>query len=203
MKRQLSLSGLGFALVLALAGCGGGGGSPDARAAANDADVQFASMMIPHHEQAVEMSETVLAKDGVDPEVTDLAVRIKEAQGPEIETMSGWLEAWGEPGGGGDGGHGSGHGSEDSAENSSGDGGGDAGEGMMSGEQMDALAAAGSDDASRMFLESMIEHHEGAVDMAKQELEAGANPDAKELAASIVQAQESEIKEMEALRAGL
>jgi len=190
MKRQLSLSGLGLTLALALAGCGGGAGS--AGAAANDADVRFASMMIPHHEQAVEMSETILAKDGMDPEVADLAVRIKEAQGPEIETMSGWLDAWGEPEAGG---HGSGHGS----------GGGDdaAGGGMMSGEQMDDLAAAEGDEASRLFLDSMIEHHEGAVDMAKQELDAGAHADAKELAASIVQAQESEIKEMQALLAGL
>jgi uncharacterized protein (DUF305 family) len=106
--------------------------------------------------------------------------------------MSGWLDAWGEPEAGG---HGSGHGS----------GGGDdaAGGGMMSGEQMDDLAAAEGDEASRLFLDSMIEHHEGAVDMAKQELDAGAHADAKELAASIVQAQESEIKEMQALLAGL
>jgi uncharacterized protein (DUF305 family) len=199
MKRQLSLSGPGLALVLALAGCGGEAGSPDAGAAANDADVQFVSMMIPHHEQAVEMSGTLLAKDGIDPEVTDLAGRIEAAQGPEIETMSGWLDAWGEPEAGG-GGHGSGHGSEHGS-----GGGADAagGDGMMSGEQMDDLAAAEGDEASRMFLDAMIEHHEGAVDMAKQELDAGAHADAKELAASIVQAQEAEIKEMEALLAGL
>ncbi|MBT9405158.1 DUF305 domain-containing protein, partial [Salmonella enterica subsp. enterica serovar Typhimurium] len=62
---------------------------------ANEADAMFASMMIVHHEQAVEMSDIVLAKDDVDPRVADLAERIKAAQGPEIEQMQGWLDDWG------------------------------------------------------------------------------------------------------------
>lgn len=56
-----------------------------------DADVMFASMMIGHHQQAVDMSDLVLVKDGVDPRVVDLAQRIKAAQAPEIEKMQGWL----------------------------------------------------------------------------------------------------------------
>ncbi len=227
MKRQLSLAGLGLALILALAGCGGppdaggeGGSSasapapsePGAGSAPNEADRNFASMMIPHHEQAVAMSETMLAKDGIHPDVTDLAVRIRQAQGPEIETMSGWLGDWdaaGEADGGHDAGHDpehdpkhdSGHGDPSEGESRSASGG--SGTGMMSGDQMEDLAAAGGDEASRLFLDSMIEHHEGAVEMAEQELDAGSHPGAKELAASIVQAQESEIKEMEALLADL
>ncbi|MFP5315825.1 MAG: DUF305 domain-containing protein, partial [Actinomycetes bacterium] len=109
MKRYLSLSALGVAAVVSLAGCGAGAesqpgssGSSDSStsqesAAHNDADVMFAQMMIPHHQQAVEMSDIVLAKEGVSPEVMDLATRIKDAQAPEIQTMTGWLEAWGEP----------------------------------------------------------------------------------------------------------
>ena len=73
------------------------GASDEAMAEHNDADVMFAQMMIPHHRQAVEMSEMILTKDGIDPQVTELATTIKDAQGPEIETMTGWLEAWGEP----------------------------------------------------------------------------------------------------------
>ncbi|GMA32341.1 hypothetical protein GCM10025875_23330 [Litorihabitans aurantiacus] len=61
----------------------------------NDADVMFAQMMIPHHEQAVEMSDIVLADPSVMPEVSDLAQQIKDAQAPEIETMSAWLADWG------------------------------------------------------------------------------------------------------------
>ena len=60
----------------------------------NDADVMFAQMMIPHHQQAVEMSDLILDKSGIDPEVKALAEQIKGAQQPEIDTMNGWLKAW-------------------------------------------------------------------------------------------------------------
>ena len=62
----------------------------------NDADVMFAKMMIPHHQQAVAMSDMILAKDGIDAKVTDLAAQIKAAQAPEIAQMSGWLAGWDE-----------------------------------------------------------------------------------------------------------
>ncbi|WP_234714477.1 DUF305 domain-containing protein, partial [Mycobacterium tuberculosis] len=55
----------------------------------------FVTMMIPHHEQAIEMSDILLAKDGADPRVVELAEQIKAAQGPEIDKMLGWLEDWG------------------------------------------------------------------------------------------------------------
>ncbi|MHA7263656.1 DUF305 domain-containing protein [Arthrobacter sp. TMN-37] len=215
MKRYPALTGL--ALVLVLAGCGAGpeaghgsghnsgqapppaSSSPTVSAGlSNAADVEFAAGMIPHHEQAVQMSGLMLAKDGIDPEVTALATRIRDAQAPEIETMESWLDAWGEPDAEADGGsgHGSAHGGEATT-------GGSAGNGMMSGDELDALAAAEGAEASRMFLAGMIEHHRGAVGMAQRELEAGADAGARKLASSIVQAQESEILEMEALLAGL
>ncbi|MGK2868189.1 MAG: DUF305 domain-containing protein, partial [Mycobacterium sp.] len=61
----------------------------------NDADVAFAQGMIPHHEQAIEMSDMLLGKQGVDPAVVSLAEEIKAAQAPEIEKMQGWLQQWG------------------------------------------------------------------------------------------------------------
>src|SRR5687768_3999229 len=61
----------------------------------NDADVTFAQGMIPHHRQAIEMSDMLLGKQGIDPELISLANEIKNAQGPEIETMQGWLQEWG------------------------------------------------------------------------------------------------------------
>ena len=80
-------------------GSGSSGISPSASAsvssAHNDSDVAFATQMIPHHQQAVEMADMVLAKTGVDPRVTELAKQIKAAQDPEIVTMTGWLKAWG------------------------------------------------------------------------------------------------------------
>src|SRR5262245_12367055 len=65
----------------------------------NDADVTFAQHMIPHHQQAVEMSDIVLGKQGIDPRVTELANQIKAAQGPEIDEMQQWLTEWGMPSG--------------------------------------------------------------------------------------------------------
>jgi uncharacterized protein (DUF305 family) len=73
--------------------------STAAPASAHDqADVMFAHMMIPHHQQAIEMSDMILAKQGIDSRVVDLAKQIKAAQGPEIDKMQGWLNQWGMPG---------------------------------------------------------------------------------------------------------
>ncbi|MHA7241322.1 DUF305 domain-containing protein [Arthrobacter sp. TMS1-12-1] len=176
------------------------GASDEAMAGHNDTDVMFARMMIPHHQQAVEMSEMILAKDGVDQQVTDLATTIKDAQGPEIGTMTGWLEVWGEPmepEGGMEG-------------NDMGDMGGsgdmegmDGMDGMMSEDQMAALENAEGVEASRMFLESMTAHHEGAIDMAQDEIDNGQNPDAVELAETIVETQQAEIDQMQQLLATL
>ncbi|MEG9250152.1 DUF305 domain-containing protein [Arthrobacter sp. Soc17.1.1.1] len=170
----------------------------------NDADVMFAQMMIPHHQQAVEMSDMMLTKDGISPEITDLATKIKDAQGPEIETMTGWLEAWGEPmepeGGSDDGseGHDMGNMGSDSDAGSMGSMGG-----MMSEDQMSDLESAEGTEASRLFLESMTAHHEGAIGMAQTEINDGENPEAIELAETIVDTQQAEIDQMKELLAGL
>lgn len=140
-------------------------------------------MMIPHHRQAVDMSETLLAKDGITPEVADFARKVIDAQGPEIDRMNAMLEAWGQnpvTRAGEMAGHGNMR-------------------GMMSEEDMAALDAAEGTEASRLYLEQMIRHHEGAVDMARDEVNDGQNPEAVALAEDIIDAQESEIAEMEQL----
>ena len=165
--------------------------APDASADHNDADVVFAQMMIPHHAQAVEMSDIILSKPDVPADVAALAATIKAAQVPEIETMTGWLDAWNQPTEPADG-H-SGHGK---------DGHGTDGHGMsgkVDEEGLDQLKAAPGVEASRLFLEQMIGHHEGAVDMAKQELSAGKHAGAIQLARDIITAQEAEIAEMKQL----
>ena len=212
--RAAAMYGAALALSLLLAGCGGdnqstdgtgsGAGStansssPDGTTSSgpvgtpaagprNDADIGFATGMVPHHAQAVEMADLLFAKDDIDPAVTQLAEQIKDAQGPEIEQMSGWLAGWGAPvpsaeGGGMDG--------MDHSES------GGSMPGMMSNAEMAALEDASGADAEKLFLEQMITHHLGAVEMAKSELRDGENRDATQLAQTIIASQESEIASM-------
>ena len=79
-----------------MSGMGHNSASPAASSSAtpvgefNEADVMFVQMMIPHHEQAVDMSDMVLSKSGINPEVQALAKQIKAAQQPEIDMMNAW-----------------------------------------------------------------------------------------------------------------
>ena len=189
--RTAATAALALSAALVLAGCSAGNddgsmpgmdhGSSEQAADVNDADVMFASMMIVHHEQAIEMSDIVLAKEGVAPEVVGLAEEIKAAQGPEIEQLQGWLEDWGvDP-------------EEQQMD------GMDHGDGMMTEDDLAALESADGPEASRLFLEQMIVHHEGAVEMAQTQVDDGSNPDAVELAQTIIDAQTAEIQEMQDL----
>ncbi len=206
MWKRAILIGAGAAAALVIsAGCSGsesgpeqsGGGSSSATAESssqdhNDADVMFAQHMIPHHEQAIEMSDVVLAKKGIDPRVTDLATEIKAAQGPEIKQMQDWLGQWGNPPmppmatEEGHGGH--------DMEGMSGDE-----MGMMSDEEMTALNNAKGVEVSRLFLTGMITHHEGAIAMAQTEIEDGKFAPAVELARAIVKSQQAEIDTMKGI----
>ncbi len=152
---------------------------PASGAEHNEADVAFATDMIPHHAQAVEMSDMVLGKKGLDPKIRALAERIKAAQAPEIEQMSQWLESWGAPVPDTGGGH-EHHGMP----------------GMMGLGQMKQLQDASAREARTLFLKGMIQHHAGAVAMATKETREGANSDAKKLATQIIRDQKAEIAEM-------
>ncbi|MEO5321082.1 DUF305 domain-containing protein [Arthrobacter sp. CC3] len=156
--------------------------APAASTEHNDADTMFAQGMIPHHEQAVEMSEMMLGKKGIPAAVTDLATRIKAAQAPEIETMTGWLKSWNE---------------------SATMGAGHSMDGMMGENDLKQLDAAQGTEAAKLFLKQMITHHQGAVMMAKTETAQGKNADAIKLSKDIVTAQEAEIQEMQDLLATL
>ena len=159
----------------------------------NEADVRFATMMLPHHEQAVEMSTIILAADGIDADVVDLAIAIKAAQQPEIDTMNTWLDDWGVTamtGHGMEGSHGLGGMSGD-------DMGGQHGAGMLTEAELDRLRAADGVEAERLFLQGMIAHHEGAIDMAEAEIEDGEAPAAVQLARAIARDQQAQIEQME------
>ena len=110
MKTRLSALAISSALVAFLAACGAphassptsadisATSSPSASTAADvsDSDISFAQLMIPHHQQAVEMADLALLRV-TSPEVKELAEQIKAAQDPEIEMMSMWLQRWGAP----------------------------------------------------------------------------------------------------------
>ncbi|OXS79658.1 DUF305 domain-containing protein [Kocuria marina] len=220
MKRSTTLTTLALASALALAGCGTSGeetageapetttsaaagtgstgtatATPSTSAQAvteehNDADTMFAQMMIPHHEQAVQMSEVMLAKDDLDPDIEALANKIVAAQGPEIDQLKTMLETWGEPTSMESGGmEGMDHGSDSGAGM----------EGMMTEEQMQELEAAEGTEAAEMYLTMMTAHHRGAIDMAQEEVAEGQNPQAIEMAQKVIEDQEAEIQEMERL----
>lgn len=137
--------------------------------------------MIPHQHQAVEMA--VLALDGAveaGDEVQDLASRIEQAQAPEIDQMTGWLDVWEREGS-----------DEAAGTQMMGEMGG-----TMTDDEMQALGELASDTFDRRWMEMMIRHHRGAITMAETEIRDGANPDAIPLAGQIVAAQQMEIAEM-------
>jgi uncharacterized protein (DUF305 family) len=237
MWKRTTLIGAGAVVALVVtAGCSNSGdagseqstehtASPNATAAAtttapsgeqhNDADVAFAQHMIPHHQQAVEMSDMVLGKQGIDPRVTELANQIKAAQGPEIEKMQEWLTQWGSPqmpmpSGMPD--HGNmpmpsgdmpGQGSMPTTSGMPSMSGMPGMSGMMSEQDMAALQNAQGVEASKLFLTQMITHHEGAITMAQTEIKDGQYPAAVELARAIVAAQQKEIDTMKGILATL
>lgn len=172
------------ALALVLAGCGDAAETGAAPPEHNQADIAFFQGMIPHHRQALEMSDLALESSD-SPEVLALAEQIKAAQQPEIDQMQGLLDEWGVEGGGE---HGGAHG-----------GGGGGHSGMLGEGEMTALAAAEGGEFDRLFLTGMISHHEGAVMASQTELAEGQSAEAQELAQEIIDAQEAEIAEMKAL----
>ncbi|MFD0436054.1 DUF305 domain-containing protein [Streptomyces chartreusis] len=209
LRRRIAIVSVVAAGGLLLAACGGkdmeamdhgsgrsasasstqAAGDSPAPGAFSDADVMFAQMMIPHHEQALEMSKLADSRAS-DAEIKALVADIEKAQDPEIQTMKSWLKAWGKP---------------ESAEESMpgmnhGSGGmnhGSGMSGMMSEEDMQKLQAAKGTEFDRMFAQMMIEHHEGAITMAEDEQKDGRNATAKKLAAAVVKAQSAEVEKFE------
>ena len=187
MTRTLAALLLGLALTLTA--CGGDDSGGSARAADhNDADVHFATAMIEHHAQALEMVELTDGRK-VGPQVRRLADDIRKAQTAEIETMTGWLEEWGEEVPETDGGHG-GHDMEGMDPDVP---------GMMSADDLEALAKAPDAVFEEAWLELMVAHHEGALEMAETEQVHGTHEGAVALAADVVETQTAEIDKMKAL----
>ena len=186
--RRAVLAGAAALTTLAIAtACGGttgmdhGSGQPMTSASAgmtfNDADVMFAQMMIPHHQQAVEMAALAETRAS-DAELKQLATKIKAAQSPDITTMTGWLTMWGMPTA-----QAGGHNMPGMTNMP----------GMASDAEMTQLMAATGVDFDRMFARMMIAHHNGAIQMCRDMMANGSNADAKALAGTIQQAQTAEV----------
>jgi len=181
MKRLLVLP----LLALLLAGCTSSSDhghmddmmeSPATNSAYSTTDVMFVEMMIPHHQQAVVMSDLALERS-TNADVRALAQQIRDAQAPEIEQM----KTWGATG-------------EEHM--------GHTMQGMLTDSEMSALEAARGAAFDRLFLEGMVQHHEGAIDMAQMIL-ASKNTEARTLGENIVSSQTAEIERMRAILAGL
>jgi uncharacterized protein (DUF305 family) len=139
-------------------------------------DLMFAQMMIPHHEQAVVMSELALT-NSTNPEVLALATAIRDAQAPEIKLMQSWLA-------GSDSNSHAGHDMPMS--------------GMLDEAQLAALKSAQGSDFDRLFLQGMIGHHEGAITMVDI-VKASKNSKVQNLASTILTSQSAEIETMKEL----
>jgi uncharacterized protein (DUF305 family) len=159
----------------------------------NAHDVAFAQAMIVHHQQAIMMSR-MAQTHAANAKVEALARRIEHAQSREVTQMRAWLQAWREPVPT----FSPGMPSPDMMTPPMTPGMDDM-PGMMSEEEMDAMREASGTMFDRMFLQMMIRHHEGAIQIAKLERREGVYPPAKKLAASIITTQTAEIRQMRSL----
>lgn len=137
-------------------------------------DAMFLQMMIPHHEQAIVMSDLAL-KISKNPAILDLAKQIKAAQNPEIAQMKNWLAESGF--------------SEDPGHSMDGMG------GMLSNEDLQVLSKSSGKDFEKLFLNGMIQHHQGAIQMVNM-LSNSKDSELKNFGQTIVKTQSAEIELM-------
>jgi uncharacterized protein (DUF305 family) len=192
--KTAAFAGLAVAGALVLTGCTINVAAPgshssmmgadkeDARGTLSDADIMFLQMMIPHHQQAVDMG-TLAETRASNPEVKALAAQIKAEQAPEIKQMTQWLTDAGLP-------------TEPSMDM------GHAMGGVLSDAQMTALENATGPAFDKLYLEGMIGHHEGAIAMVSM-LKTSDNPSTTQLGKAIVSSQTAQIAQMKALLAKL
>ena len=192
---KLTTSAAAVAAVMGVAGCSGTASNtatppssssnssaapmPATRTDFNDADVTFLQMMYPHHAQAVDMAKQVAGRSQ-NQQVITLAQNIEMAQGPEMTQMTSLLESFGKPAPSA---HMSGHDMP----------------GMMSDDQMNELNGLSGKPFDDRWLQMMIEHHTGAIQMADTELQGGTNTDVKKLAGAIIADQQAEITQMRSM----
>lgn len=146
----------------------------------NEVDLHFVAMMTPHHQQAVDMSEIILAADGTSAATDDLADRIKVGQQQEIDTMVGWADDWDQH--------------DLMAHHAP-----HIANGMITPEQMDQLESLEGEKADTKFLQLMHFHYEGAIAMTQDQIDHGGYQPLVDLAQDMVDIQTAEMREMEDL----
>ncbi|AHK31573.1 hypothetical protein Pd630_LPD04360 [Rhodococcus opacus PD630] len=158
----------------------------------SSADIGFAQDMSVHHEQAVLIAQT-LSRD-IDPQIRVIADQIVVAQTSEIATMRGWLNLFDEPfttprpmqwm-----------HGSDPAMS----DHGGAPMPGAASTSEITRLAGLRGADAETLFLQLMIRHHQGGVDMAEAATHSVASEPIRRIARGMIRDQSNEIAVMTAI----
>jgi uncharacterized protein (DUF305 family) len=191
---------LALSAALFLASCAGSSEHPEshttdepvgtaAPAGFNADDHAFATNMIPHHEQAIELA-ALAPQNSTDADLLALAAKISAAQEPEIRALRVFLVQWDEN-------------PQDSQDDTShGDGGHGTMAGMVDEATMTKLRSLRGAEFDRLWLQSMISHHRGAVEMAKAEVANGQNDDIKRMAQTMIDTQEAEITQMNQMLKG-
>ena len=154
--------------------------SADGQAGYNDTDVHFLGMMVPHHQQAIDMSDVLLGSDVDDAEVRDLAQRIKDGQERENEQMRAWADEWGIE--------------KDMEHHST-----HIANGMFHPEQLEQFEALRGDELRTAFLEMMHFHHNHVIKMTQDEVDRGGYEPLREMAKEMIEVQTAEMGEMEEL----
>jgi uncharacterized protein (DUF305 family) len=188
------LAGAAGAAVVLMAGCGGddapdgGGANPPAAeataAAFNDADVTFAQQMIPHHQQVVDMA-TLAETKASNADLKKLAADMKAADSTMVAGLTTMLTTWGKPttmeGG-------MAHGSMP---------------GMTSEKDMDMLESTSGTEFDRMFIQMMITHHNGSMQLAVDQQSTGSNAEAKNMAGQMHETQTEQVAKLQEILDGL
>jgi len=189
LTRKFALRALVLVAVLSVTGCAGmpmsmmnhGDTQVESASGVNTSDfsgvdIMFAQMMIPHHQQAIDMSSLAVSR-ALSPEVKALALKISAEQGPEIEQMRSWLKAA--------------NAATEMGHQMSMDG-------MLSDAELERLTNASGEEFDQLFILGMIAHHEGAIEMAQMVVDSK-NPEARELGTTVIKIQSLEIAELKAL----
>ncbi len=169
--------------AMALAACSSSS-TQDKASSHNRADVVFATHMIPHHQQGADLSAMVPAHS-TNADLTKLAASIASTQMSEIKSLANLVTQWSTQSDADT------RGPADTAMT-----------GMVSQATMTKLGTLTGPDFDKLWLQSMISHHQGAIEMAKTEASGGNNPDAIAMANKMASAQQAEVDQMTKMLGG-
>lgn len=148
----------------------------DGSASFNGTDVAFAQMMIPDHEMVAKMAKLAAGKASSG-DLKTLATQLQKGQSQTVDMLQGMLKDWGK--------------SSDTT--------GMAMPGAMTDQDMTMLKSMKGMNFDMMFAQMMIKHHQGSVQMARDEQAKGTSQEAKAMAADMVTTQEKQIAQLRSI----